>query len=63
MINLSYQGSPRGLMNYIGFEICENCYGEGLVKFYERDSSGNLADTGIKACFCQKVENEDRIEE
>lgn len=58
MIELSYVGSPRGLMEYIGNEICEHCHGVGVVYFMEQDSDGHYADTGMKTCVCQLREEE-----
>jgi len=63
MINLSYKGSPRGLMEYIGKEICKDCLGAGVLYFYERDRDGHLADTGMKTCHCQMSDWNDRTED
>jgi DNA-directed RNA polymerase subunit M/transcription elongation factor TFIIS len=59
MIELSYIGSPKGLMDYIGSQICEYCYGNGVVYFMEQDRDGNWADTGVKTCQCQMIDNEE----
>lgn len=63
MIDLSYIGTPRGLMKYIGEQICEDCLGEGVLYFMEQDKDGHFADTGMKTCHCQMRESEDRIED
>jgi hypothetical protein len=62
MINLSYEGSPKGLLEYIGREICEHCFGEGVLYFMERDRDGHFADTGMKTCYC-RIQDRDRSDE
>jgi hypothetical protein len=56
MINLSYKGNKKGLMEYIGEQICEFCHGEGILYFLEMDQGGNWADTGMKTCQCKLIE-------
>lgn len=63
MINLRYEGKARGLMEYIGREICPDCLGEGVLYFMESDGEGHYADTGMKACHCQMSNWEDRNED
>ena len=63
MINLSYKGSPRGLMEYIGREICKDCLGNGVLYFMEQDKDGHYANTGMKTCHCQMQDWNDRSEE
>jgi hypothetical protein len=58
MIELSYVGTKKGLMEYIGREICEDCLGEGVLYFMESDGEGHYADTGMKTCRCQLPEEE-----
>ncbi len=55
MINLAFKGSPRELMDYIGKQICEDCYGKGILYFMEQDSDGHYANTGVKTCPCQLI--------
>ena len=57
MLDLSYIGTPAGLLNYIGSEICEECHGEGVRYFFEQDRDGHWADTGVKTCYCRMIEN------
>lgn len=65
MISLSFIGSPKGLMEYIGEQICEFCLGEGEVSTDERDTDGNWqCGVGTKKCVCQLKEDwNDRTED
>lgn len=63
MLDLFFIGSPRGLMEYIGKQICEDCLGSGVVYFMEQDREGNFSDTGMKTCLCRMQEWNDRTED
>jgi len=60
MINLNYIGSPRGLMEYIGKEICEDCWGTGEVTTMEKVYPGeeHMAPIGSQPCHCQRRDDE-----
>jgi len=53
MIDLSFRGSPAGLMKYLGQQNCEHCWGSGIYNFFEQDRDGHWADTGSRTCECQ----------
>lgn len=63
VFELSYAGTPKGLMQYIGEQICEDCWGEGVVYFMESDGEGHYTDTGVKTCQCQMIDWNDRTED
>lgn len=52
MPELSYVGNKKGLLEYIGREMCEDCYGEGIKHFYRRTSDG-LLEPDIESCHCE----------
>ena len=58
MVELSFIGNKKGLMNYIGSEICEMCLGTGECSVPEMDSDGYWSDTGTRKCECKLVEEE-----
>ena len=63
MIDLSYVGNKKGLMNYIGEQICEDCLGEGVVYesvLYTGDNlpPGGMYDFEPRTCHCRMIEPE-----
>jgi len=58
VFELSYVGSPKGLMEYLGQQNCEHCWGSGIYNFFEQDRDGHWADTGSRTCECQLKEEE-----
>lgn len=61
MIELSYEGSPKGLMEYIGNEICEFCHGEGVVTTmgYVYNNEPHMAPIEEQVCICKRREDYD----
>lgn len=55
MLEMSFIGSPSGLMSYIGQEICEYCFGTGEVDSLESVYPGEAhqAYIGTERCICQ----------
>lgn len=67
MINLSFEGTPAGLMKYIGEEICEFCLGEGVVYqsvLYHGDNlaPGGMYDFEPRTCQCRIMEQDNEEE-
>lgn len=58
VFEMSYSGSPRGLMNYIGEAICEHCHGEGVVTSMGFVYAGepHMAPIEERVCECQLSE-------
>lgn len=58
IFELRYVGTPKGLLDYIGEQICEFCYGEGEVTTMESVWAGepHYAPIGTQKCVCQLSE-------
>jgi len=53
MINLSYSGSPMGLMEYLKSKnVCESCNGTGYIEILGDGDNFECDVVGHKKCKC-----------